>query len=116
MLSIRVHGRFQERLPCHGSLCADKQVQLYQMQFPLSKIDTDAVKSIPGTGNAAFAVGASSKLVEKVNATLQAGAIGKIYAQILAPVSGTVVVLGQSGGQPGDTRSQRPRADRRQGA
>ncbi len=73
--------------------------------FPLSKIDTDAVKSIPGTGNVAFAVGASSKLVEKVNAMLsQAGAIGKIYAQILAPVSGTVAVLGQSGGQPGDMR------------
>lgn len=73
--------------------------------FPLAKIDVDAVKAISGTGNVAFAVGASSKLVEKVNAMLsQTGAIGKIYTKIIAPVNGTVAVLGQSDKSISDVR------------
>lgn len=66
--------------------------------FPLAKIDTDAVKTIAATGNEAIAIGASDKLVEKVSAMLsQTGALGKIYNQIIAPVNGTVAVLRQAG-------------------
>ena len=62
--------------------------------FPVAEIDAKTLKSAVGSGNMAIAFGCSQKLTDKISAMLSsAGALGKIYSPILAPLDGTAVLM-----------------------